>query len=84
MRERKRLSQEEIFALFACLLESSTAPAIAVLRGRLTPQERLIGTAFEWILLRSHGIAGGSSALMRRRPRQIRSSPGVAGSKLTS
>jgi 2-polyprenyl-6-methoxyphenol hydroxylase-like FAD-dependent oxidoreductase len=51
MPEWKRLSQDEVFSLFTRLLDSYTAPAVVELRRRLTPDARLIGTAFQWILL---------------------------------
>jgi len=46
------MSQEEVHALFARLLDSYTAPAMVELRSRLTPDADLICRPFDWILLR--------------------------------
>ena len=51
MPELKRHSDEEVRALFIRLLDSYTAPAVAELRRRLTPDAKLICRPFEWILL---------------------------------
>jgi 2-polyprenyl-6-methoxyphenol hydroxylase-like FAD-dependent oxidoreductase len=52
MPDFKRMSQEEVHALFARLLDSYTAPAMVELRSRLTPDADLICRPFDWILLR--------------------------------
>ena len=49
--DRVRMSDQEVFSLFARLLDSYTAPAMVELRSRLTPDADLIGRPFEWILL---------------------------------
>jgi 2-polyprenyl-6-methoxyphenol hydroxylase-like FAD-dependent oxidoreductase len=46
-----RRTDEELFSIFAHLLDSYTAPAIVELRRRLTPDAELICRPFEWILL---------------------------------
>ncbi len=51
MPEWQRMTRDELFALFTRLLDSYTAPAIVELRSRLTPDARLIGRPFEWLLL---------------------------------
>ena len=49
--ETSRLSQDEVRRLFTDLLDSFTAPRIVELRRRLTPDARLIGRPFEWLLV---------------------------------
>ncbi len=49
--ERVRLSDQEVNALFAKLLDSYTAPAIVELRSRFTPDSEVICRPFEWISL---------------------------------
>lgn len=51
MPEPLRLSDDELYDLFAKLLESVSAPAIVELRKRLSPDAELIGRFFESILL---------------------------------
>ncbi|MES2258171.1 MAG: FAD-dependent monooxygenase [Pseudomonadota bacterium] len=51
MPEQKRLSGQEVHALFSELLDSFTAPAVLELRRRLTPDSDLICRPFTWILL---------------------------------
>ena len=46
-----RMSKGDVFALYTELLGSFTAPAIAELRRRLTPEAELIARPFEWILV---------------------------------
>lgn len=51
MPERRRMSDEEVYALFTRLLDSYTAPAMVELRSRLTPDADLICRPYEWIML---------------------------------
>lgn len=51
MSENKHLSDEYVYELFCNLLESMTAPAIAELRSRLTPDANIIARPFRWILM---------------------------------
>ncbi|MES2258154.1 MAG: FAD-dependent monooxygenase [Pseudomonadota bacterium] len=51
MPDFKRMSGEEVHALFAQLLDSYTAPAMVELRRRLRPDSDLICRPFNWILL---------------------------------
>uniref|UniRef100_A0AAU2VJ35 FAD-dependent monooxygenase n=1 Tax=Streptomyces sp. NBC_00008 TaxID=2903610 RepID=A0AAU2VJ35_9ACTN len=51
MPERVHLSDEDVYSLFARLLDSYTAPAVVEMRRRLTRDADLIGRPFEWILL---------------------------------
>jgi 2-polyprenyl-6-methoxyphenol hydroxylase-like FAD-dependent oxidoreductase len=51
MSEWRRFTDGEIHALLARLLDSYTAPAMVELRRRLTPDAKLIGRPFEWILV---------------------------------
>ena len=46
-----RMSQDEVHALFAKLLDSYTAGPLVELRNRLTPDSNLICRSFDWILL---------------------------------
>lgn len=47
----QRMSEEEVYALFARLLDSYTAPAIVALRKRLAPGQEIIGRPFEWVFM---------------------------------
>jgi len=51
MPQWKRMTDEEVHSLFTRLLDSYTAPAMAELRNRLTPDADLICRPFEWILV---------------------------------
>lgn len=51
MPDFKRLSEQEVYALFARLLDSFTAPAMIELRSRLRPDSDLICRPFNWIML---------------------------------
>jgi 2-polyprenyl-6-methoxyphenol hydroxylase-like FAD-dependent oxidoreductase len=51
MPELKRMTDEEVRELFTRLLDSYTAGPVVELRKRLTPDAKLIGRPFEWILL---------------------------------
>lgn len=51
MPEWQRMSDSEVHALFARLLDSYTAPAMVELRSRLTADSDLICRPFEWTLL---------------------------------
>ena len=56
--EWKWLSHEEVHVSFRRLLDSFTAPAVAELRSRLTPDAELIGRPFEWLLLSNPWYTG--------------------------
>jgi 2-polyprenyl-6-methoxyphenol hydroxylase-like FAD-dependent oxidoreductase len=51
MAEWKRLADDEVYALFARLLDSYTAPPMVELRRRLTRDAKLICRPFEWIFV---------------------------------